>query len=197
MSSDAKSQEKLWFHLVRFHHFTSDKTQGRVTCPRVYVGSWQEPFSLRSEADLSPTHARARTHTHTHTHTHTRALTLPTPARPPVFLTVGMTGSPLLSLLWHVSGHPSTDITLSLTPLQGPTAPRTLITAEDASRAMSQEHAPLGPCPPPERHSAVRPRPQGTYLCGYILIRSVFQQKLNHLQVILLCCHVQGCKAFL
>ena len=71
MSSDAKSQEKLWFHLVRFHHFTSDKTQGRVTCPRVYVGSWQEPFSLRSEADLSPTHARARTHTHTHTHTHT------------------------------------------------------------------------------------------------------------------------------
>lgn len=39
--------------------------------------------------------------------------------------------------------------------------------------------------------------PQGTYFCGYILISSIFQQKFNHLQVILLCCHVQGGKAFL
>ena len=44
-SSDAKSQEKLWFRLLRFQHFTSDKTQGQVTCPKVFVGSEQDVYT--------------------------------------------------------------------------------------------------------------------------------------------------------
>lgn len=39
--------------------------------------------------------------------------------------------------------------------------------------------------------------PQGTHLCGYILVGSIFQQELDNFQVVFLRCHVEGCEAFL
>ena len=126
--SDAKSQEKLWFRLLRFHHFTSDKTQGQATCPKVFVGSEQDVYTSYK----GPRHT-----------CHPHARMPPTPAQPPVLVTVGMTDSPLQSFLWYVSGHPTTAMTLSLSSLQGLTGPWMRITTEDASQAMSQEPMPL------------------------------------------------------
>ena len=119
-SSDAKSQEKLWFHLL--HHFTSDKTQGQTTCPKVFVGS---------EQDFNTSYKGLRHTCHPHAHMP------PTPAQPPVLVAVGMTDSPLRSFLWCVSGHPTTAMTLSLSSLQGLIAPWSVITTEDAYQPVS------------------------------------------------------------
>ena len=98
-SSDAKSQEKLWFHLL--HHFTSDKTQGQTTCPKVFVGS---------EQDFNTSYKGLRHTCHPHAHMP------PTPAQPPVLVAVGMTDSPhaVISLVRVWASHNSHDFVSQL-----------------------------------------------------------------------------------